>query len=124
MCSLMAFSNWGSIPWIFLNELALKASLNGVLNFSTYDGWWAEACEHGKNGWGVGNPENPNDYEDVNHLYELLEKEIINLYYEKRDDWITMMKNSIITGLDYTAYRMISQYDEKYYSMNKLENNH
>jgi starch phosphorylase len=95
----------------------MKASLNGVLNLSTLDGWWAEACNHGKNGWGIGDPMRPDDYSDANQLYNLLENDVIRLFYNDREAWINMMLNSIITGIQYTAYRMIRQYNQKYYNV-------
>ncbi len=95
----------------------MKASLNGVLNLSTLDGWWAEACNHGKNGWGIGDPMRPDDYSDANQLYNLLENDVIQLFYNDREAWINMMLNSIITGIQYTAYRMIRQYNQKYYNV-------
>lgn len=93
----------------------MKAALNGIPNLSILDGWWAEACKHGENGWGIGNPEVVDDEADANHLYELLENEVIPTFYNNQDKWVSMMRDSIITGVNYTAYRMINDYQEKYY---------
>ena len=76
----------------------MKASLNGVPNLSVLDGWWAEGCVDGVNGWAVGDPKEPSDDSDANHLYELIEKKVIPLYYGEKDDWVSMMKESIKTG--------------------------
>jgi len=93
----------------------MKAALNGVPNLSVMDGWWAEACNDGINGWAIGNSELPNDEADANHLYELLENEIIPVYYNDSSRWTNMMKASIKTGVQFTAQRMIRDYQEKYY---------
>lgn len=93
----------------------MKAALNGVPNLSVLDGWWAEGCNHGINGWAIGNPDKPNDEADANHLYELLENEIIPLYYNHNSKWVSIMKSSIKTGVQFTAQRMIRDYQEKYY---------
>ncbi len=93
----------------------MKAALNGVPNLSVLDGWWAEACEDGINGWAIGNPEEPNDEEDANQLYSILENKIIPLYYGDKSTWTQMMKSSIKTGVQFTAQRMIRDYQEEYY---------
>jgi len=93
----------------------MKAALNGIPNLSILDGWWAEACKHGENGWGIGNPEVVDDEVDANHLYELLENEVIPTFYNNQDKWTSMMRESIITGVNYTAFRMIKDYKDKYY---------
>lgn len=93
----------------------MKSALNGVPNLSVLDGWWAEGCDHGVNGWAIGNPDAPDDEADANHLYELLENEIIPLYYGDSSKWINIMKSSIKTGVQFTAQRMIRDYQEKYY---------
>ncbi|MFQ6677480.1 MAG: alpha-glucan family phosphorylase [Fidelibacterota bacterium] len=93
----------------------MKAALNGVPNLSVLDGWWAEGCDHGINGWAIGNPDTPDDEADANHLYELLENEIIPLYYGESTAWINIMKASIKTGVQFTALRMIRDYQTKYY---------
>lgn len=51
----------------------MKAALNGVLpNLSILDGWWAEGCDHGKNGWAIGSPDSCDDEADAESLYLLL----------------------------------------------------
>jgi len=93
----------------------MKAAMNGVPNLSVLDGWWPEACNHGINGWAIGNPETPDDEADANHLYELLENDVIPLYYENPSQWIAMMKSAIKIGVQFTAQRMVREYKEKYY---------
>ncbi|NBD36282.1 MAG: alpha-glucan family phosphorylase [Chloroflexi bacterium] len=103
----------------------MKAAFNGGINLSILDGWWAEAY-NGRNGWAIQPEEMYNDlYQqddaDANALYELLENEVVPLYYERdRGDiphgWVSMMKESIRTvGPQYSTRRMVKEYTEKYY---------
>lgn len=104
----------------------MKAAMNGVLNFSVLDGWWREGY-NGKNGWAIGRDieyENPNqqDEEDAISLYEILENQIIPLYYKKRSsdglpgEWIAMMKESIRTlSPQFSMRRMVKEYVEQLY---------
>ena len=93
----------------------MKAALNGIPNLSVLDGWWDEGCEDGINGWAIGNPDEPNDEEDANHLFELLEEKVIPAFYGQTDKWVSLMKASIKTGVRFTAQRMIRDYKKKYY---------
>jgi starch phosphorylase len=93
----------------------MKAALNGVPNLSIRDGWWAEACDHGVNGWAIGSPTDADDEADAEDLYRVLEKEVIPTFYEDRKKWYAMMRASIQTGVQYTARRMVQEYNEKYY---------
>ena len=95
----------------------MKAALNGIPNLSILDGWWAEACKHYVNGWGIGNPEVVDDEADANHLYELLENKVIPTFYDDQDKWVSLMVESIKTGVNFTAYRMIKDYQDKYYKL-------
>ncbi len=93
----------------------MKAALNGIPNCSILDGWWAEACEHGQNGWAIGSPDVPDDDKDADDLYRVLEHEIIPAYYGPVAGWAGLMRQSIKTGVQFTAQRMIREYREKYY---------
>ena len=93
----------------------MKATLNGVLNLSVLDGWWAEGCKNGVNGWAVGDPKHPDDASDADHLYSVLENSVIPTFYNDRNKWISMMKEAIKTGVDFTAHRMIMEYNQKFY---------
>tara|TARA_B100001758_G_scaffold39392_1_gene30551 strand:+ start:10740 stop:12383 length:1644 start_codon:yes stop_codon:yes gene_type:complete len=95
----------------------MKATLNGVPNLSVLDGWWAEGCEDNVNGWAIGDPNHPDDKKDSEHLYRLLEDQIIPLFYDDRKKWVTIMKNAIKTGVRFTALRMINEYKNKYYKL-------
>ena len=103
-----------------------KASVNGVINFSVLDGWWAEGYNQ-KNGWTIGDNTEYQSYEeqdiaDSESLYNTLENKIIPLYYENKkedgvsDKWMEMFKNSIIsTGGRYSTSRMVIDYTRDYY---------
>ena len=104
-----------------------KASVNGVINFSVLDGWWAEGYNQ-KNGWTIGTNKEYISYEeqdiaDSQSLYNTLENKIIPLYYSEKDGktgisekWMEMMKNSIIsTGGKYSTSRMVVEYTNNLY---------
>ena len=102
-----------------------KASVNGVLNFSILDGWWAEGYT-ATNGWKIGVNSNYDNYEvqdndDSESIYTTLEKKIIPSYYDKNengysDSWLNMMKESIITtGGKFSTSRMLTDYVDKLY---------
>ncbi|MBR2787199.1 MAG: alpha-glucan family phosphorylase [Clostridia bacterium] len=102
-----------------------KASVNGVINFSILDGWWAEGYNT-HNGWKIGVNANYDNYEvqdndDSESIYNTLEKKIITSYYSRNDkgysdSWLNMMKESIITtGGKFSTSRMIVDYVDKLY---------
>lgn len=99
----------------------MKAAMNGVLNFSVLDGWWPEACQHGVNGWQIGNgfesdDEAVLDANDINSLYEVLQNEIIPTYYNDKAKWVEMMQQSIkTTSYQFSAERMLKEYFELLY---------
>jgi len=109
----------------------MKAQANGALNVSTLDGWWDEAWQIGLDtgaevGWAIGNGESYQDpgYQDqveAEALYELLEREIVPAFYERRADglprkWIGRMKTSIIRLCpEFNMHRMVIQYANGYY---------
>ena len=102
-----------------------KASVNGVVNFSVLDGWWAEGYNQ-KNGWTIGtNAEYPSyeeqDIADSQSMYYTLENKIIPAYYAKDENgiskkWMQYMKNSIMsTGGKYSTARMVVDYTNQLY---------
>lgn len=101
----------------------MKAAMNGVLNFSTLDGWWPEACIHGVNGWQFGDGFESNDdtlldENDLKGLYDVLLKEIMPTYYNDRRKWVEMMKQSILTTKDkFSVKRMLEEYYSKMYTL-------
>jgi starch phosphorylase len=112
----------------------MKAGMNGVLNCSVLDGWWAEAFRnHGPSiGWAIGSGEMYSDEElqddiESQALYDLLEREIIPLFYQRGRDglpreWIKRMKASMrFIGAEYSSHRMLKEYSERFY-LPALEN--
>ena len=103
----------------------MKAAVNGVLNCSILDGWWDEAYNP-EVGWAIGRGE---EYEDTNlqdeieskALYDLLEREIIPLFYQRGRDglpreWIKRMKSSMREiGQSMSSHRMLMDYSNKFY---------
>ncbi|MCL2319256.1 MAG: alpha-glucan family phosphorylase, partial [Treponema sp.] len=103
----------------------MKAAMNGVLNCSVMDGWWDEAYSP-EVGWAIGRGE---EYADTNlqdeieskALYDLLEREIIPLFYQRGRDglpreWIKMMKSSMREiGKSMSSHRMLMDYSNKFY---------
>ncbi len=103
-----------------------KAALNGGLNFSVLDGWWREGY-NGRNGWAIGKDidyqsQELQDEADAESLYEVLENEIVPLYYKLRSsdnlpgEWIGRMKESMRTlGPQFSMRRMVKEYVERLY---------
>jgi starch phosphorylase len=103
----------------------MKAAMNGVLNCSILDGWWDEAYNP-ELGWAIGRGE---EYEDTNlqdeveskALYDLLEREIIPLFYQRGRDglpreWIKRMKTCMREiGQSMSSHRMLMDYSNKFY---------
>jgi starch phosphorylase len=100
----------------------MKAALNGVPQLGTLDGWWAEGFT-GENGWAI--PEAPADADaddwDMNHTLELVEHEIVPLFYRRvsgkvSPGWASMMKHAIaVAGRRFTSRRMLRDYVTGYY---------
>ena len=102
-----------------------KASVNGVINFSVLDGWWAEGYTQ-TNGWTIGTNAEYDSYEaqdmaDSQSMYHTLEEKIIPTYYDRDKNgiskkWMEIMKNSIITtGGKYSTARMLVDYTNQLY---------
>jgi starch phosphorylase len=105
----------------------MKATANGALNLSVLDGWWAEAYTP-ETGWSIGHgeeyAEDQVDYQnqvEANALYDLLEKEIIPVFYERGRDglprgWIAKMKAAICDHAGvFNTNRMVREYSERCY---------
>ncbi len=102
-----------------------KVVLNGGLNLSVLDGWWAEAYD-GLNGFAIGigrthSNMDVHDSRDGEDLYRVLRDEVIPLYYQRDQDglprgWIKRMKRTIRTlGWRFNADRMVMDYTRKCY---------
>ncbi len=103
----------------------MKATLNGAMNLSILDGWWDEAYQT-HTGWAIGRGEEYDDqaYQDeveLNALYDLLEKEIIPLFYQRSTDdlpraWIAKMKTAMRAICPmFNTNRMVREYTEEAY---------
>ncbi len=95
----------------------MKATHNGVMNFSVLDGWWIEGHIEGFTGWSIGpaateiEPDNNMNAIDADDLYNKLEKKIIPLYYGDRKNWVRMMQNAIGKNAYYfNTHRMMRRY--------------
>ncbi len=111
----------------------MKAAINGLPNFSVLDGWWMEGMQNhdsqnnvsSRNGWGfegaTEGSQEEQDRSDANHMYEMLEREIIPLYYDHVSDgiphaWLRIVKESIATILpSFSSERMMREYAGKMY---------
>jgi glycogen phosphorylase len=103
----------------------MKASMNGTLNLSVPDGWWPESC-NGTNGWSISDesvswsPEQE-DQRDSAAIYQLLENEIVPLYYERDrfgvpHRWLERVRNAMMTvSPQFSARRMVKDYTESMY---------
>lgn len=103
----------------------MKAAVNGVLNVSVLDGWWCEAYD-GNNGWAVGGGEeytdnNLQDEVESRILYDILEKEVIPLFYNRGSGgipkgWVKKMKDSMMSICPkFNSNRLIEEYTRKFY---------
>lgn len=103
----------------------MKAAINGTLNLSILDGWWDEAYSRDC-GWAIGDGEEYSNLEyqdsvESHALYNLLENEVIPMYYDRTADdlpprWIKMMKSTISMAFgSFSSHRMVSQYNESLY---------
>lgn len=100
----------------------MTAAMNGAINFSTDDGWIPEFINHGHNGFVVPKADYMNmpvyeqDMYDLNMLYEILQKQILPLYYENYATWRQVMKNSMQdVRYRFESNRMVHEYYEKLY---------
>ncbi len=110
----------------------MKAAHNGVPQLSTLDGWWLEGYVQGKTGWAITEPvtgdsilsigerhnnKNQRDREDSSRLYDILEKEIIPLYYNDPEAWLEMMRSTIgINAAYFNTDRVLREYRQQAYS--------
>ncbi|MBS0375659.1 MAG: alpha-glucan family phosphorylase [Proteobacteria bacterium] len=96
----------------------MKAGINGTLNLSILDGWWAEGFD-GENGWAIPSSsasDGRRDDEDARSLYEVLQDEVVPLYYERDARglplaWIARAKRSMATLIPaFNTRRMLQNY--------------
>jgi glycogen phosphorylase len=103
----------------------MKAALNGVLNCSILDGWWAEAYTP-EVGFAIGEEdvaatEEEQDLADAEALFAVLEQQVIPMYYERDETglparWVELMRRSIADlGTQLSTTRMVQEYVERLY---------
>ncbi len=103
----------------------MKAALNGVVNFSVLDGWWAEGYLPGA-GWALPEESTYADSSlqnelDAETIYNILEEEIIPTYFDKDENgvssrWASYVKNIIAeVAPDFTMKRMMDDYHDRFY---------
>lgn len=100
----------------------MTAAMNGAVNLSTDDGWIPEFINHGNNGFVVPKADYQNmavheqDQYDLNKLYDILEKEILPLYYDNHNTWRQVMKNGMQdVRFSFDSNRMAYEYYELLY---------
>ncbi|MBP7556742.1 MAG: alpha-glucan family phosphorylase [Chitinophagaceae bacterium] len=100
----------------------MTAAMNGAINFSTDDGWIPEFINHGHNGFVVPKADYANmnvydqDQYDLDKIYEILQKEILPLYYENYSTWRQIMKNSMQdVRFQFESNRMAHEYYDLLY---------
>jgi len=90
----------------------MKASLNGVLNISTYDGWWPESGIHNVNGWTISGHD---EYQEINSMYDNINN-ALDTFYNHRDKFTKMQRSAIsLIGSYYSTQRMVLEYIRKGY---------
>jgi len=100
----------------------MTAAMNGAVNFSTDDGWIPEFVNHGNNGFVVPKADYANmhvqqqDEYDLNKLYDILENEILPLYYDNYETWRQVVKNGMRdVRFQFESNRMANEYYELLY---------
>ena len=112
-------------PWEACGTSGMKVLVNGGINLSELDGWWAEAYTP-EVGWALGDTyehgNDPNwDAIEADTLYRILEQEIVPAFYSRNQDgipeqWISKMRNSMATLTPkFSANRAVREYVEEYY---------
>jgi starch phosphorylase len=102
----------------------MKSTFNGGLQLSVLDGWWAEAFD-GANGWAIAPREDldpeAQDEHDATAFYDLLERDVIPLFYDRGEDdvphgWCELIKRALATCAPrFTTARMLGEYVERIY---------
>jgi starch phosphorylase len=112
-------------PWEACGTSGMKVLVNGGLNFSELDGWWAEAYRP-EVGWALGDSlehgSDPGwDATEATLLYSLLENEVVPAFYSRNGDglpmeWLSKVRQSMVTlTANFSAHRAVRQYTTEYY---------
>jgi glycogen phosphorylase len=118
-----AWLNNPRVPREASGTSGMTAAMNGAVNFSTDDGWIPEFINHGHNGFVVPKADYTNmavheqDEYDLGKLYDILEKEILPLYYENYSTWRQVMKNGMRdVRYQFDSNRMAHEYYQLLYN--------
>jgi len=102
----------------------MKASHNGVINFSVLDGWWLEGCIEGITGWSIGPAPEEQLNEDqrrareLQDLYSKLRYIVVPMYYSNRGAWVDMMEKSVgKVAYYFNSHRMMRRYVTEAYML-------
>lgn len=112
-------------PWEACGTSGMKVLVNGGLNLSELDGWWAEAYTPDV-GWALGDGQEHGadpewDQKEALQLYDLLEQEVIPLFYQRNAEgiptgWVKRVRESLLRLTpDFCAHRAVREYTENYY---------
>jgi len=112
-------------PWEASGTSGMKVLVNGGLNLSELDGWWAEAYSP-EVGWALGDRQEHDadeqwDAAEAQQLYHLLEQEVIPCFYQRNDKglphgWVDRMRESMARlTTQYSTNRMLREYMQNYY---------
>jgi starch phosphorylase len=100
----------------------MTASMNGAINFSTDDGWICEFARHGENSFIIPQVDYHNlsvqdqDEEDLEHMYDILENQIIPMYYDNKRKWRDMVQAGMHdVRIEFESNRMAKEYYELIY---------
>lgn len=100
----------------------MAAAMNGTINAGTPDGWFPEFVKDKINGFVIPSaslslPDHEQDAIEAGNLYDLIEKEIIPMYYDYPSRWLSLIKNSMQDIIPYfNSNRMAAEYYEKLYT--------
>lgn len=104
-------------PYEASGTSGMKAAHNGVVNFSVLDGWWIEGWIEDVTGWSIGpQPEESLSGEEarlaeLDDIYNKLYYIIVPTYYERKDEWLRLMNNSIgMIAYYFNSHRMMRRY--------------
>ena len=98
----------------------MKAAMNGVPSLSVLDGWWVEGHVEGVTGWSIGNQDVTSNVEnEVQDLYDKLEREIVPMFYGRPQRYNEVMRSSIALNASFfNTQRMVMQYVDNAYQRN------
>jgi glycogen phosphorylase len=116
-------------PYEASGTSGMKAAANGVPNLSVVDGWWVEGCIDGVTGWAVGgvayevadeagDATATKDVEDAEALYDKLEEVVCPMFYEDRERFLSIGRNSIaLNATFFNTERMVREYAIRAYGI-------